>query len=161
VPPILRLATLMTCAALSACAGRAPNPVAVVQPQDRLSDCTAVMAEINNNTRQIGALGSEDGGKVAQNIAAGVAGLFIPVLWLAMDFQNAPGKEGVALSQRNAYLAQLAEARCNGTVTTSLPRGTVTASGVATSTASAATIEVAPQTVAPQAVLERGPPPTR
>jgi hypothetical protein len=32
--------------ALSACAGRDPHPVAVVQPQDAQSDCAMIRAEI-------------------------------------------------------------------------------------------------------------------
>jgi hypothetical protein len=35
--------------AVGACAGRAPQPVAVVQPQDRYADCTAITAEIEAN----------------------------------------------------------------------------------------------------------------
>ena len=31
-----------------------------------------------------------------------------------MDFQNASGKEGKALTDRNAYLAQVAAQRCAG-----------------------------------------------
>ena len=57
-------------------------------------------------------LGSEEGAKVAQNVVMGAAGLFIPVLWFGMDFQDAAGKEGKALQQRNSYLARLAETRC-------------------------------------------------
>jgi len=38
-------------------------------------------------------------------------GLFIPVLWFGMDFQDAAGKEGKALSQRNEDLAGLAKKR--------------------------------------------------
>ncbi|MBN9490359.1 MAG: hypothetical protein J0H44_24255 [Alphaproteobacteria bacterium] len=53
-----------------------------------------------------------DGGKVAQNVAAGVAGVFIPVLWFAMDFQNASGKEAQALNARQQYPGTLAEQRC-------------------------------------------------
>ena len=63
--------------------------------------------------------GREDGGKVAQN----VAGVFIPVLWFAMDFQDASGKEGRALSQRNGYLAQLAANRCGHTTADAAPTG--------------------------------------
>jgi hypothetical protein len=93
----------------------------VVQGHDQHTDCTAVTAEIQANTTQIGALGSEDGAKVAQNVIMGTAGLFIPVLWLAMDFQDAPGKEGKALQQRNAYLSQLAAQRCRAPQQASLP----------------------------------------
>jgi hypothetical protein len=105
-------ALMLALAATAACAGRAPQTVAVVQDRDRYADCSAVMAEIRANNDQIGQLGREDGGKVAQNVAAGVAGVFIPVLWFAMDFQDASGKEGRALSQRNQYLATLAAQRC-------------------------------------------------
>jgi hypothetical protein len=83
-----------------------------VQEHDQVSDCQAITAEIQSNTAQISKLGSEDGAKVAQNVIMGAAGLFIPVLWLGMDFQDAPGKEGAALRQRNAYLARVAATRC-------------------------------------------------
>jgi hypothetical protein len=107
-----RIAAVLICAGLSACAGRSPAPIAVVQEHDRNSDCTAITAEIQSNTTQIGTLGSEAGAKVAQNILMGAAGVFIPVLWFGMDFQGAAGKETTALQQRNAYLARVAESRC-------------------------------------------------
>jgi len=62
-------ATLM----VTACAGRAPAPVQTVQMKDAMMDCTAINAEIAANTAHEGALGSEKGGKVAQNVVAGVA----------------------------------------------------------------------------------------
>ncbi len=34
---------------LSGCAGRAPAPVSVVQPQDRYLDCKAILAEVETN----------------------------------------------------------------------------------------------------------------
>jgi len=97
---------------LAACAGRAPAPVAVVQPQDRYMDCAAISSEAQANTKRIQELGSEEGGKVAQNVIVGVAGILIPVLWFGMDFQNAAGKEVAALQSRQQYLATLAEQRC-------------------------------------------------
>lgn len=57
-------------------------------------------------------MAQEEGLKVTQNVAAGVAGLLVPVLWFGMDFQDAAGKEGKALSQRNEYLSQLASKKC-------------------------------------------------
>jgi hypothetical protein len=72
--------------ALGACAGRAPQPVAVVQPQDQYMDCTAISAEVQANNNRISELASEKGLKVGQNVAAGVAGLFIPVLWFGMEW---------------------------------------------------------------------------
>jgi hypothetical protein len=93
---------------LAGCAGRAPQPVAVVQPQDRYMDCTAIQAEVLANNKTIQGLGSEEGGKVAQNVAAGVVGLFIWPVWFGMDFQGAAGKEEAALQSRQEYLATLA-----------------------------------------------------
>ena len=160
---------MMACLGLGACAGRTPAPVAVVQPQDRYADCNAIMAEINSNTQQIGSLGKEDGGKVAQNVVAGVAGVFIPVLWLAMDFQNASGKEGTALTQRNAYLASLAENRCNGAPVVagqSVGSGTMTSYNTQPAMVrQPAAAEMAqasyPSTPATNQVIDRGPPSTR
>jgi hypothetical protein len=96
----------------SACAGRAPAPVAVVQPVDETMNCDAIQAEVNANTQRIAELGSEQGAKVAQNVAAGVAGAFLIVPFFLMDFQNAAGKEEAALKSRNDYLATLARQRC-------------------------------------------------
>ena len=97
--------------ATSGCAGRAPQPVAVVQPQDRYADCAAIFAQVQANNGKIGDLSSEQGGKVAQNVAAGVVGLFIWPVLFGMDFQGAAGKEVDALNSRQQYLATLAEQR--------------------------------------------------
>lgn len=101
---------------LGACAGRAPNPVAVVQAQDRYMDCAAISAEVTANNKKISELGGEEGGKVAQNVIVGAAGLFIPILWFGMDFQGAAPKEIAALQSRQQYLATMAEARCGAVV---------------------------------------------
>lgn len=101
---------------LGACAGRAPAPVAVVQPQDRYMDCAAISAEVQANNKKISELGGEEGSKVAQNVIVGAAGLIIPILWFGMDFQNAAGKEVAALQSRQQYLGTLAEQRCGAVV---------------------------------------------
>ncbi|MFM7691564.1 MAG: hypothetical protein ACKPAC_19245 [Alphaproteobacteria bacterium] len=107
--------TAMTLAAVifvSACAGRAPNPVATVQPIDETTNCEAIQAEVNSNTQRIAELGSEQSAKVAQNVVMGIAGLFLILPWFLMDFQNAAGKEEAALKSRNDHLASLARQRC-------------------------------------------------
>jgi hypothetical protein len=96
----------------AACAGRAPAPVAVVQPIDETMSCEAIQAEVNANTQRIAELGSEQGAKVAQNVVAGVAGAFFILPLFLMDFQNAAGKDEAALKSRNDYLASLARQRC-------------------------------------------------
>lgn len=108
-------AIVLVALVLPACAGRAPAPVPVVQAGDRNLDCTAITAEVGGNDAKIRQLGSEEGAKTAQNIAAGVAGLFIWPLWFAMDFQGAASKEVSALQQRQSYLASLAnDKKCGG-----------------------------------------------
>src|SRR4029079_10680800 len=74
---------------LCACAGRQPAQIGVVQAQDPSMDCLAIQAEANSNSSRIADLGRESSNKVAQNVAAGVAGLLIWPLWFAMDFQGA------------------------------------------------------------------------
>jgi hypothetical protein len=103
---------LVVAVALGACAGRAPQPVAVVQPQDRYSDCAAITAEIEANNQKVKELAAEEGLKVGQNVAAGVAGLVVWPLLFAMDFQDSASKEVAALQARQQYLASLAPQRC-------------------------------------------------
>ena len=110
---------ILSLLALGACAGRAPAPVSVVQAQDRYTDCAAIQIESEANAKKISALGGEEGGKTAQNVAAGVAGLFFFPLWFAMDFQGAASKEGAALQSRQQYLAVMSEQkRCAGASST-------------------------------------------
>ena len=85
----------------------------LVQPTDQYANCDQIMAEIKANNQRMTDLASEEGWKVGQNVAAGVVGLVIWPVWFGMDFQDAAGKEGKSLSQRNEYLGTLAQQRCN------------------------------------------------
>ncbi len=98
---------------LSGCAGRAPELTPLVQPTDQAATCDQIMAEIKANNQRMTDLANEEGWKVGQNVAAGVVGLVIWPVWFGMDFQDAAGKEGKSLSQRNEYLGTLAQQRCN------------------------------------------------
>jgi hypothetical protein len=93
----------------AACAGRAPQPVAVVQPQDQFMDCPAIIAEVQANNEKVQQLASDEGLKTAQNVAAGVAGFVVPVLWFGMDWQGTASKEVAALQSRQQYLAEAAK----------------------------------------------------
>ncbi|HEY7230588.1 MAG TPA: hypothetical protein VH558_09480 [Pseudolabrys sp.] len=97
---------------LVGCAGRDPQPIATVQPQDAYADCTMIQAEIQANNIKVRELADEQGLKVAQNVAAGVAGLVIWPIWFAMDFKGAASKDVAALQARQQYLATLATERC-------------------------------------------------
>jgi hypothetical protein len=100
--------------AVGACAGRAPRPVAVVQPQDRYSDCAAITAEIEANNQKVTELASEQGLKVGQNVAAGVAGLVVWPLLFAMGFQDTtwrrwPSRDALPSRPRNRRLLASAD----------------------------------------------------
>lgn len=118
----MRLAILAIgiAALVSACAGRSPQPVAVVQPQDQFSDCAAIMAEVEANNRKVQELAEEKGLKTTQNVAAGVAGIFIPVLWFGMDWQGTQDKETAA---RRALVEGHRLAAVRGTASRSAQRG--------------------------------------
>jgi len=113
---MLKSVTVATIAiVLGACAGRAPQPVAVAQMQDQHANCAALQAEIQANNARVQQLADEKGIKLAQNVAAGVAGLFIWPLWFAMDLQGTADVEINALQSRQQYLATLASQRCGAT----------------------------------------------
>jgi hypothetical protein len=87
-------------------------PIATVQPQDSGASCTQIQAEIQANNIRVQELADEQGLKVGQNVAAGVAGLIVWPLLFAMDFKGAAGKEVSALQARQQYLTTLATERC-------------------------------------------------
>jgi hypothetical protein len=98
--------------ALAACAGRDPEAIAIVQPQDQYSTCAMIGAEIQANNVKVKELADEQGLKVAQNVAAGVGGLVFFPIWFAMDAKGAASKDVAALQARQQYLAALAVERC-------------------------------------------------
>ena len=106
--------SVVLCVAMlvGACAGRAPNPVPVVQSVDDTMDCDAIRAEISANNQRIADLAAESGAKVGQNIAAGIAGAFFILPLFLMDFQGSAGIDDRSLRARNDYLATLARQRC-------------------------------------------------
>jgi len=72
-----------------------------------------IRAEIEANNAKATQFANEQGGKVAQNVAAGVVGLVIWPVWFGMDFKDAAGKEAAALQARQQYLTTLATERCS------------------------------------------------
>jgi hypothetical protein len=84
-------------------------------PTDANATCAMIVAEIEANNIKVKELAGEEGAKVAQNVAAGVAGILVPVLWFGMDFKGAASKEVAALQARQQYLTVLATERCKPT----------------------------------------------
>ena len=97
---------------LGGCAGRDPQPVATAQVQDSTASCGQINAEIEANNVKVKGLAEEQGLKTGQNVAAGVAGVFVWPLLFAMDFKGAATKDMEALQARQQYLGQLALERC-------------------------------------------------
>lgn len=110
----MRKGTLVAigCVVVGACAGRDPQPIATVQPQDAYADCAMIRAEIEANNVKVKELADEQGWKVAQNVATGVGGLVFFPLWLGMDAKGAATKDAAALEARQKYLTELAVDRC-------------------------------------------------
>ncbi len=106
------LVVAMLGVALVGCAGRDPQPIATVQPQDQTASCTQITAEIQANNIKVQELADEQGIKVAQNVAAGVVGLVLWPVWFGMDFKGAASKDVAALQARQQYLTTLATERC-------------------------------------------------
>lgn len=108
--PILPFCLLAV--SLAACAGRDAQPVLTVQEQDTRSDCAMINAEIQANNARAQGLASEQNGRIAQNVAAGVVGVFIWPVLFAMDMKGAASTEAGQLNARQEYLANLAAQRC-------------------------------------------------
>jgi len=71
--------------------------------------CEVIASENHTNAARIIELKGQAEGKVAQNIAAAAAGVFLIFPFLLMDFQDAPGVEGRALVRRQKRLNALAQ----------------------------------------------------
>ena len=76
-----------------------------MQPTDAFADCAAILIEAQANNQKMANLAGDQGAKTAQNVAAGVVGLFIWPVWFGMDFQGSAGIEIEALQARQQYLA--------------------------------------------------------
>ena len=77
-----------------------------------MQSCAQITAEIQANNIKVQELADEQGLKVGQNVAAGVAGIIVWPLLFAMDFKGAASKEVAALQARQQYLTTLAAERC-------------------------------------------------
>jgi hypothetical protein len=71
-----------------------------------------VQAEIQANNKRAEALASEENGRTAQNVAAGVVGVVVWPVLFAMDTKGAAKVEAGQLQARQQYLSELAAIRC-------------------------------------------------
>ncbi|MEY5098692.1 MAG: hypothetical protein RJA36_1411 [Pseudomonadota bacterium] len=103
-----RMGLALALVALAGCAGRDAQPVAVVQAHDDGMTCQQIEGEIAANSQKIAQLQAEKSGKLAQNVAAGIGGLFLFPIWFAMDFKGAAATDEQALNSRQVQLGGLA-----------------------------------------------------
>lgn len=98
--------------ALNGCAGRAANPVAVIQPNDSRLSCKELVLEININNRSIAGLMGEQKRKANNNaVAVGVGAIvFFPALFF-MNLKGADKAEAVAYQRRNKGLVERHKAK--------------------------------------------------
>lgn len=112
----MKKSALLVALAASGCAGRDAAQIASVQPQDAYSNCTMIRAEIEANNLRANQLASEQGLKVAQNVAAGVVEIVIWPVWFGMDFKGAASQDITNLQARQQFLTTLATERCRSEV---------------------------------------------
>ncbi len=99
---------ICTCFFITACAGRAANPIMVQQYGDQNKSCNALVRELQFIESEIYRLvpGTD---KTGSNVALGVAGAFLLVPWFFMDFSEAEQVEVNALRQRYNHLIIISE----------------------------------------------------
>ncbi len=103
----LKLLAVASVVLVSACGGKAPNPVAQYQPGDEDRSCQGLKAEISNNEVEVARLlPYEDA--TGKNVVLGVTGVFLIVPWFFMDFKEGEATELQALRRRNQWLREVA-----------------------------------------------------
>jgi len=98
---------------LSACGGRAANPVMINQYGDNKKSCRALEMEMTNTQSEIQNL-IPDTEKTGKNVVLAVTGAIILVPWFFMDLTQSEQIEVNALRQRYNNLAVIAvDKRCD------------------------------------------------
>lgn len=91
---------------LASCAGRTPNPVPMYSPGDNALNCEGLRIQMGYAQEQAAVLLPKSN-KTGSNIALGIAGAFLLVPWLFMDFSDADKVEMEAWRARYNYLTSL------------------------------------------------------
>ena len=112
---LLNIATATLTIALSACAGRNPNPTPIVRPGDDTLSCQYMVSEMSEIEDKVKKL-IPDSQKTGKNVALGVTGAFFIVPLFFMDFSEAEKIEVEALQARYNHLARLYnDKKCSST----------------------------------------------
>jgi len=99
--------TLLILSFITACGGRASNPIMAVQYKDDKKSCTTLETEIVFIQQEIQRLIPKTD-KTGKNVALGVAGAFLLIPWFFMDMSHAEQEEVNAYRQRYNHLVAIA-----------------------------------------------------
>ena len=91
---------------ISACAGKSPSPVMIMQYGDDQKSCKKLKQEMLYIQGEIQNLMPKTD-KTGKNVGLGVAGIFFIVPWFFMDFKNGEQQEYDAYRQRYNHLANI------------------------------------------------------
>lgn len=149
---------LILCLGIYGCAGRTPNPVIAQQYGDEKKSCSAIQKELTFIESEIKRMMPESD-KTGQNVALGVAGVFLLVPWFFMDFSDADKVEINAYRRRYNQLVILADEKKCGFDYQPIPDFRMTQGGAHEDQAGAAPQAV--KTGAPEAGKEAAAEPSR
>jgi hypothetical protein len=105
---------------LIGCGGRAASPVTIFQYGDQGKSCKALQEEMDYNQQEISRI-LPDTEKNNKNTMLGIAGFFLIVPWLYMDFTESERIEVTAYRERYNHLALIAKDKKCGYATKSIP----------------------------------------
>ena len=114
------LVALFVFTLVTACAGRAANPVMVHRLGDEQKSCNALKSEITFTEEEIRRLIPETE-KTGKNVGLGIAGFFLIIPWFFMDLSKAEQIEVNALRQRYNHLVIIASDKECGLEAESIP----------------------------------------
>jgi hypothetical protein len=93
---------------ISGCVTDGPEPVTLYQANDSVRSCEDLSWHMQANQKRIlQKVPKQD--KLGRNVALGVAGAYLIVPWLFLDFSESERVEIEALQQRNQYLMLIAK----------------------------------------------------
>jgi hypothetical protein len=113
-------AAMLALLAITACGGRAANPVMSQQFGDQKKGCPALITEMTGIQHEISRL-MPNTDKTGKNVALGVAGAFLLVPWFFMDMGHAEQEEVNAYRNRYNHLASIAADKKCDIDTTAIP----------------------------------------
>ncbi|HXH55406.1 MAG TPA: hypothetical protein VNK03_06685 [Gammaproteobacteria bacterium] len=117
-----QIIVLVCCASMvmSGCAGRASHPIMTCQPGDNEKSCSNISSEMIEIEGEINKRLPKEK-RTGQNVALGVAGVFLIVPWFFMNFSEAEKIEINAYRTRYNHLARIYNDKHCGSLKQEIP----------------------------------------